>query len=432
MAKNPEDIKVAKDLGFSLVTDSDYAHVDDFIPTFFPQIDKIMGGGIPLQRITEVFSPEQVGKSTFMIELTKACSQLGVKTFYIDGEGTADRVRFEELGVDPSNTFVASPAKNEDMTIEYAAKRLETVIDSFTGSQEPLVIIMDSIGGIPAQGELELDPEDEGRRGMKANAVTRMVTKLNTKVKRANVAVVLINQVRANQNMKGKYDNPIVRPGGKALEFADSLRLELKKGTTYWKGTGSDREYEGHILRVVIDKSKVSRPHQKRETSIFAGALRTTTTLTNKKYAEKDPNFIPDLDSQPEDPIVFKLDGIDYEYNLFQEGLAQGILSKVHKGYITMIDPQTGEELYEERENDFIFLLKQNYNGIRKQLFEYVLIANFPENFPPLDNKNVKVTSWPDMKDIQKIYKQRNKEKQEREKKREKEIKEAKADASSK
>lgn len=428
MAKSSEEIKVAKDLGFSLVSDSNYAHVDDFIPTFLPQIDKIMGGGIPLQRISEVYSPEGVGKSTFMIELTKACSLLGVKTFYIDGEGTADRVRFEELGVDPSNTFVASPNEGEQMTIEFAAQRLEKVIDSFTGSKEPLVIIMDSIGGIPAKGELDLDADEEGQRGMKAKAVTRMVTKLNAKVKDANVAVIFINQVRDNQNKKGKFDVDTIRPGGRALSFADSLRIELRAGSKYWAGTGTDREYEGHILRVVIDKSKVNRPHQKRETSIFAGAPRNTTTITNEKYQEMDPSFVPELESNPKDPIPFVLDGIDYEYNLFQEGFAQDILSKVHRGYVTMIDPNTGEELYKERENDFLFLLKKNYKGIRKQLFEFVLLANFPENFPPLDNKNVNVTSWPDMKDIQKIYKQVHKDKLLREK----EAKEAKSDASSK
>lgn len=400
---NVTDIEIKKDLGFTLVTDSKYAKVDDFIPTFIPQIDRICGGGIPLQRVTEVYSPEGVGKSTFMIELTKACSKLGVKTFYIDGEGTADPKRFAELGVDPSNTYVAAPDDDKDvMTIEYAGELLLKIIDKFRQTQEPIVVIVDSIGGIPTQAEMDTKLDEEGQRGRKAAAVTKLVTKLNALIKKTNVSVIFINQVRDNQNMKSPYDVKTIRPGGRALGFADSLRLELKKGSQI---KDTDKNYLGHVLHVKTDKSKVSRPKQQVDTSIFARPVFSTSKFTYQDF----PNIEVPANLTSNDKILYYVDGIDYEHNLYQEGETLGLISK-SGGYRSYVDKVTGEEI-KQYEADFIFLLKENVNDLRTHLFQDVLFTEFPYNFPPLDNLTVSVDSWPDMQGVREHYTNVNKNK---------------------
>ena len=394
-------VKIAKEFGFTLVNDSQYSHIDNIIPTFLPQIDKLMGGGIPLQRITEVFSPSGVGKSTFMIELTKACSQLSIPTYYIDGEGTADRTRFSELGVDPSKTYVATTKGDSDMTMEYAGGLLLDVIEAYRGKKDPLVIIFDSIGGIPTQVELDNPLDKEIQRGRKAKAVTDLVTKLTPLVKKTNVAVIFINQVRANQNMMNKYDKKYIRPGGNALDFSDSLRLELVKGT---KIKDDDHIEIGHTMHVLVDKSKVSRPHRKDDTWIFSRPELTTSKLVYSDF----PEFEKPVDKEDTDHISFYVDGIDYEYNLFSYAKSVNIIVS-SGGYRKYIDQETGEEIAEYFENDFLFLLKQNYNNLRTRLFKDVLINVFPTYFPPLDNADVDVTTWPDMTGIKEYYEALNK-----------------------
>lgn len=398
------DVEIKKDLGFTLVTDSKYAKVSDFIPTFIPQVDRICGGGIPLQRVTEVYSPEGVGKSTFMIELTKACSQLGVKTFYIDGEGTADPKRFAELGVDPSNTYVAQPDEDKDvMTIEFAGKMLLNIIKRFETTPEPIVVIVDSIGGIPSQAEMDTELGEEGQRGRKAAAVTKLVTKLNALIKKTNVSVIFINQVRDNQNMKSPYDVKTIRPGGRALGFADSLRLELKKGQQI---KDDDKNYIGHILHVKTDKSKVSRPKQQVDTAIFARPTVTASTLTYEDFPDMEVPY----GLEKSDKVQYIVDGIDYEHNLYQDAENLGLITK-RAGNRVYIDKETGEQIT-AFEKDFILLIKENVNGLRTHMFHDVLYSEFPVNFPPLDNENVNVDSWPDMKGVREHYKANAKSKE--------------------
>lgn len=399
MAKKTEDsekeINIEKDLGFTLLNKSNYSHVSNKIPTFLPQIDALCGGGIPLQRITEIAGEEQIGKSTFSIELIKACSALGVKTFLIDSEGTADRDRFKELGVDSSTTYIAQPADGEVLTLELAGEMLLKVMEAYQDRKEPIVCILDSVGGTPSQVELDTKLDQEGRRGSKANAVTKLVTKLNPLVKKTNVAVIMINQLRANQNQMNKYDKKYIRTGGYALGYSDSLRLMLtRKGSI----RDDDNNEVGHGLKVTVDKSKVSRPHQKDMTWIYDRYLSSTSRLKYKDFPELTVPFDKTADSS----IKYYVDGTDYEANIFNEARTLGIITK-RGGYCNWVDKDTGEE-YKYFEKDFLFLLKQNYQGVRTKLFQEVLYTVFPYNYPVLDNEEVDVTKWPDMNGVKAHY----------------------------
>ena len=406
MVKKSEEkeINIEKDLGFTLLNNSKYSHVSNKIPTFYPQIDALCNGGIPLQRITEIVGQEQIGKSTFSIELVKACSKLGVKTFIIDSEGTSDRDRFKELGVDSSDTYIAQPSDGEVLTIELAGEMLLKVMKAFQGKRDPIVCILDSVGGTPSQVELDTKLDEEGRRGSKAAAVTKLVTKLNPLVKKTNVAVVLINQLRANQNMMNKFDKKFVRTGGYALGYADSLRLML---TRHGSIKDEDNNEIGHGLKVTVDKPKISRPHQNDIAWIYDDSRMSTSLLKYKDF----PDLQIPFDKNDDDKIDYTLSGIDYEANLFEEAHELKLVTK-RGGYYIWADKDTGEE-YKYYKKDFLFLLKQNYQSLRTKLFHEVLYSEFPYRYPVLDNEDVDVTQWPDMSGVkehyQKIAKEENK-----------------------
>lgn len=376
-------VDLAKKLGFVQVNDADFNHIKDMVPTFIPQYDYLLGGGIPFNRMTEIFAPEQVGKSTFMIGLTKVLNHLGVTVYWIDTEGTADRDRMEELGVDTTKTFVAQPEK-DDMTIEGVGQSMENIINAYKATEElqktPVVIIWDSVGGTLSKAEGEIEYDQEGQRGRGASAVTKLVKKTKSILGDANIALIFINQVRANQNMMNKYDAKYTHPGGEALKHFCSLRLELRKGKVI---KDKNNEYGGHVLRMITDKSKQSRPHRKQEAYLMAGM-------------SVEPG-------KPDEDAV-KVDGLDYEYNIYREAREQGLITTggAYRKY-TSLD---GQE-YSFYEDEFITFLKSpEGKELRKELFQRILYIYFPEGFKPLQNETVDVTKWEDMQGVKEHYDQ--------------------------
>ena len=98
-------IDLGKEMGLTLLSDANKADIKNIIPTMVPQYDRIMGGGVPLGRLSEAYGITGSGKSTFAVHLTRILLQLGVPTVWIDTEGTADNNRMEQLGVDISEIF---------------------------------------------------------------------------------------------------------------------------------------------------------------------------------------------------------------------------------------------------------------------------------------------------------------------------------------
>ena len=109
--QEPEDISsLASTLGFVDLDKSDVSNVKDFLPTFIPKVDALLGGGIPLSNMSEVFAPEQVGKSTFMLYLTKVATALGVYVLWVDVEGTTGSARMNQLDIHGDNIKIFNPA----------------------------------------------------------------------------------------------------------------------------------------------------------------------------------------------------------------------------------------------------------------------------------------------------------------------------------
>ena len=375
-------VDLASSIGFTPIGDGSYTNVQDMLPTFIPQWDYIMGGGIPFGRLTEVYAPEQVGKSTLMIYLNRVANALGADVFWLDAEGTSEGGRMEELGVDTKHTFLYQPDMNkgESLNVEQVGATIENIIKMYSEDEQlkntPLVVIWDSIGGTVTKAEQETEFGQEGQRGRQAAAVTKLVRKVTPMLKDVNIALIAINQVRANQDRMNPYAPKTISGGGEALKHADSLRLELVKSTQIkgkYKGD-KDEGYEGHYINMKIDKSKQSRPHQSAKAALLAGWL-----LPNDAF----------------------LDGIDYEYNMYSLARELGLIKTggAYRKYTRV----NGEEI-SDYEVDFIKRLKDNPE-LTTELFVECTKLVYKTGMPRyLKNKNLDATKWPGVAELKDYY----------------------------
>jgi len=384
-------IDLAQKIGFTTIGDSQYSAVQDFIPTFIPQLDKILGGGIPFGRISEIFSPEAVGKSTMVIYLTRIATMLGVDTFWIDTEGTSDPERMKQLGVDVNKAFVFQPKEDngEMMNVETVQQKVEDIINSYDTDEyrnRPVLVIWDSVGGTVTKAEQEVDAGDTIQRGRQAAAVTALVRKVTPMIKDINMAFVVINQVRDNQNMMNKFDTKYTRPGGRALDHAESIRLELRKSTQI-KGKFDEEKDDskvGHYINCITDKSKITRPKQAAKVVLASGWVLPKT---------KDPVY---------GQTALVADGIDYEYNVYNTAVELGVI-KSAGAYKKYVDPTTGEEL-SLYELDWVRRLKQDPD-LRRRLAVANTATVFNKTKPAyLSNKHIDVTRWQESKPIAEYF----------------------------
>lgn len=377
-------VNLAANIGFTPVGDAETTNIQDMLPTFIPQWDYIMGGGIPFGRLTEIYAPEQVGKSTLMIYLNRVANALGAEVYWLDAEGTVEQDRMSNLGVDLRHSYIYSPKNNngETLTVEKVGEEIEQIINAYNqdGLRDiPLLVIWDSIGGTVTQAEEDTDWGEEGQRGRSAAAITKLVRKITPMLKDVNIALVAINQVRANQNMMNKYDKKFVAGGGEALKHSDSLRLELVKSSQIkgkYKGD-KDETYEGHLINMKIDKSKQSRPHQSAKAVLMAGWL-----MENGAY----------------------FDGIDFEYNMYQAAKDAGFITSggAYKKYID----ENGEEIYKAYEIDFLKHMKDDPE-FTKDIFVRLVKAYYPHSHPRyLDNIHLNADNWPGVKELREYFKE--------------------------
>ncbi len=295
----------------------------EVIPTGSLALDLALGvGGVPKGRIIEIYGAESSGKTTLALHIIAEAQKRGGKAAFIDSEHALDPEYAKRIGVNLENLLISQPDSGEQAL---------DIVEALVRSGQLDVIVVDSVAALTPQSEIEGEMGDQ-QIGLQARLMSRALRKLTFLISKTKTVLIFINQTR--MQIKGvSFGNPVTTPGGKALKFYASLRIELNRIAQIKKGD----EIIGSRIRAKVVKNKVAPPF---------------------KVAEFD---------------IFYSEGISQESDLINIGLKRGIINKSGNTFY-----YNNQKLGNSSESARLFL-KEN-KKIAEEIYNKIISLSLKEN----------------------------------------------------
>lgn len=336
------------------------------IPTGSMTLDMALGiGGVPRGRIVEIYGPESSGKTTVALHVVAEAQKMGGNAAFIDVEHALDPVYASALGVDIDNLLVSQPDSGEQ-----ALEIAEALVRS--GAID--ILVLDSVAAMTTKAEIDGEMGDL-HVGQLARLMSQAMRKLTSVISKSNCVAIFINQVR--EKIGVMYGNPETTPGGRALKFYSSVRIEVRKGETLKSGT----DVIGARTKCKVVKNKVAPPFKECEFDIM--------------YGQGISRVGEVLDLAVELDIV-KKGGAWFSYNETKLGQGRDNVKELLKN-----DPDLMleiEEQIKENAQKLVMAAKKSKNDAR--LSEAVKNASSSASEAPVGNADVSISADDDFEEF--------------------------------